>query len=132
MARPAARSRRRRERLIRTVSYLFQFAYALSRMRRHFLLAASGIVFIAAAAAFAGQPPSPPASAGQGQPPAQPQFDPAAVERGQRLHVAQCGFCHGPTARGGSTGPDLTRSVLVLDDENRSEERRVGNECRSS
>ena len=40
------------------------------------------------------------------------------MERGQRLHVAECGFCHGPTARGGSTGPDLTRSVLVLDDDN--------------
>src|SRR5262245_21680368 len=103
-------------------------------MRRHFLLAASGIVFIAAAAAVAA-PPSPsasqgqsaasapasqgqPAAARQGQPPAQPQFDPIAVERGQGLHVAECGFCHGPTARGGSTGPDLTRSVLVLDDEN--------------
>jgi cytochrome c oxidase cbb3-type subunit III len=75
-------------------------------MRRRLFLAASGIV-VAAAAALAGQPPQP----------AQPQFDAAAVERGQRLHVAECGFCHGPTARGGSSGPDLTRSVLVLDDE---------------
>ena len=37
--------------------------------------------------------------------------------RGQELFVAQCGFCHGSNARGGSSGPDLTRSVLVQDDE---------------
>jgi cytochrome c oxidase cbb3-type subunit 3 len=47
-----------------------------------------------------------------------PPGDPAAVERGQRLHVQECGFCHGATARGGSSGPDLTRSVLVQTDEN--------------
>jgi mono/diheme cytochrome c family protein len=46
-----------------------------------------------------------------------PQFDPASVGRGQELFVAQCGFCHGSNARGGSSGPDLTRSVLVQDDE---------------
>ena len=46
-----------------------------------------------------------------------PQFDPASVGRGQELFVVQCGFCHGSNARGGSSGPDLTRSVLVQDDE---------------
>ena len=46
------------------------------------------------------------------------QFEPAAVERGRDLLGAQCGFCHGSPARGGSGGPDLTRSVLVHDDEN--------------
>jgi mono/diheme cytochrome c family protein len=44
--------------------------------------------------------------------------DPAAVERGRELHVQQCGFCHGANARGGSGGPDLTRSALVQTDEN--------------
>ena len=44
--------------------------------------------------------------------------DPAAVERGQKIFVAQCGFCHGTNANGGETGPDLIRSVLALDDEN--------------
>jgi len=48
----------------------------------------------------------------------EPRFDPAAVERGQQLLSSQCGFCHGPTGRGGSTGPDLTRSELVQTDEN--------------
>ena len=46
------------------------------------------------------------------------QFDRAAVERGQKLLVAECGFCHGSSARGGSSGPDLTRSELVANDEN--------------
>jgi mono/diheme cytochrome c family protein len=46
-----------------------------------------------------------------------PVTDTAAVERGQQLHVAQCGFCHGANARGGSSGPDLTRSMLVQSDE---------------
>ena len=50
--------------------------------------------------------------------PALPEFDQAAVERGQQLLVAECGFCHGSSARGGSGGPDLTRSALVQDDEN--------------
>jgi cytochrome c oxidase cbb3-type subunit III len=47
-----------------------------------------------------------------------PQTDTAAVERGQRLLVQECGFCHGANARGGSGGPDLTRSTLVQTDEN--------------
>jgi len=47
-----------------------------------------------------------------------PQFDPAAVERGQKLLGTECGFCHGQTARGGSGGPDLTRSEMVANDEN--------------
>lgn len=45
-------------------------------------------------------------------------FDPAAVERGQKAFVSTCGFCHGTHATGGEKGPDLLRSVLVLDDEN--------------
>jgi mono/diheme cytochrome c family protein len=46
-----------------------------------------------------------------------PVTDAGAVERGQRLLVEQCGFCHGANARGGSGGPDLTRSALVQTDE---------------
>ncbi len=29
---------------------------------------------------------------------------------------SECGFCHGPDAAGGETGPDLTRSKLVAED----------------
>ncbi len=47
-----------------------------------------------------------------------PSFDPKAVERGQQAFSAQCGFCHGANAKGGESGPDLIRSVIVLDDEN--------------
>jgi cytochrome c oxidase cbb3-type subunit 3 len=41
--------------------------------------------------------------------------DPAAVERGRKLFVTTCGFCHGEDARGRS-GPDLVRSTVVLHD----------------
>ena len=47
-----------------------------------------------------------------------PPGDTAAVERGRALLSEQCGFCHGANARGGSGGPDLTRSALVQEDEN--------------
>jgi cytochrome c oxidase cbb3-type subunit 3 len=43
--------------------------------------------------------------------------DAAAVERGQKVFSANCGFCHGTAAQGGDTGPDLVRSPLALDDE---------------
>ena len=44
-------------------------------------------------------------------------YDPASVERGQKEFVSTCGFCHGARANGGESGPDLLRSVLVLDDD---------------
>lgn len=47
-----------------------------------------------------------------------PKYDPASVERGKGIFVPACGFCHGSNAKGGEKGPDLLRSVLVLDDEN--------------
>src|SRR3984893_6180607 len=53
-------------------------------------------------------------SAGRGY----PVYDPAAVDRGQKAFVSACGFCHGANAKGGESGPDLLRSVLVLDDDN--------------
>jgi cytochrome c oxidase cbb3-type subunit III len=39
--------------------------------------------------------------------------DQAAVERGKKIFVPNCGFCHGNDAHGKS-GPDLVRSTLVL------------------
>lgn len=42
--------------------------------------------------------------------------NPEAVKRGKALFVANCGFCHGTDARGGATGPNLVRSVVVLHD----------------
>ena len=39
-----------------------------------------------------------------------------AVERGQKLFVANCGFCHGQAAHG-ATGPSLITSDVVLADD---------------
>jgi mono/diheme cytochrome c family protein len=48
--------------------------------------------------------------------------DPAAVDRGQKLFVSNCGFCHGTNATGGNSGPDLVHSVLVLHDDGTGKE----------
>src|SRR5262249_32935057 len=47
-------------------------------------------------------------------------FDPASVDRGRRAFGEKCGTCHRANARGGEgfSGPDLIRSVLVLQDIN--------------
>lgn len=47
-------------------------------------------------------------------------FPAALVENGQSLFQRDCSFCHGRDAGGGETGPDLTRSKLVTDDNNGS------------
>lgn len=44
-----------------------------------------------------------------------PHLDQAAVERGRKVFIPTCGFCHGNDAHGKS-GPDLVRSALVLHD----------------
>jgi len=50
--------------------------------------------------------------------PQRPVTDPAAVERGKGQFSVNCGFCHGPDARGGDGGgPNLMRSDTVLLDE---------------
>jgi len=38
------------------------------------------------------------------------------IQAGDLRFGAQCGFCHGRDAAGGETGPDLTRSRLVAED----------------
>jgi mono/diheme cytochrome c family protein len=70
------------------------------------------------------EPPPPPAQAPPQRPPearrerpGEPQFDAAAVERGQELLKMHCGFCHGSNARGAAGGSDLTRSPIVQEDE---------------
>jgi cytochrome c oxidase cbb3-type subunit 3 len=44
----------------------------------------------------------------------QPQ--PAAADRGRLLYTQYCINCHGSTAKGSDSGPDLIRSVVVLRD----------------
>lgn len=45
-----------------------------------------------------------------------PKYDPVSVDRGRENFKSTCGFCHGTSAKGGEKGPDLLRSVIVLDD----------------
>src|SRR5215470_8119213 len=72
-----------------------------------------GLTSLGGAQQPGGNSPPPQAGGGRGG----PRFDQAAVDRGQQMFVAQCGFCHGSNATGGQSGPDLIRSVLVMDDE---------------
>ncbi len=45
-------------------------------------------------------------------------YDAATLERGRTTFISQCAGCHGSNAKGGENGPDLIRSVAVLDDDN--------------
>lgn len=49
---------------------------------------------------------------------AAPAADAPLVAAGRARFGADCGFCHGKDAGGGSTGPDLTHSALVQADKN--------------
>jgi cytochrome c oxidase cbb3-type subunit 3 len=42
----------------------------------------------------------------------------AQVAHGQQLFRSNCSFCHGSDARGGETGPNLVRDLVVLRDQN--------------
>lgn len=80
-------------------------------------------ILLAAASLRAQEPPAPPAAQPERAQRAEtrrrnePQFDQAAEQRGKEFLVARCGFCHGSNARGGAGGSDLTRSVIVQEDE---------------
>ena len=39
------------------------------------------------------------------------------LDSGKKIYTANCAFCHGGNAKGGETGPDLLRSIIVLHDE---------------
>ncbi len=75
------------------------------------------VAWVGTAVQVAAQTPAEAAVPGADQPKAA-KPDPASIERGQKTFVQNCGFCHGSRAKGGEKGPDLLRSVLVLDDEN--------------
>jgi len=45
------------------------------------------------------------------------EYAPDLIAAGRTRFSANCGFCHGPEATGGSGGADLTRSALVAADE---------------
>jgi mono/diheme cytochrome c family protein len=46
------------------------------------------------------------------------EIPPEVVERGKSQYSVSCSFCHGSDARGGSIGPNLLRSDVVLRDQN--------------
>jgi cytochrome c oxidase cbb3-type subunit 3 len=90
---------------------------------RHTRVICAMAAFLAAASLDAQEPPAPPAAQPERTPRAEgrrrgePQFDEAAEQRGKEFFVARCGFCHGSNARGGAGGSDLTRAVIVQEDE---------------
>lgn len=47
-----------------------------------------------------------------------PPVAPAVIAHGKEVFSANCSFCHGDDARGGSVGPNLIRNKVVLDDQN--------------
>ena len=106
-------------------------------IRRHAILAATGlfaaVTFFAAYALLFGQQGPAPSPGSAAQTPAQLQEsrsaqatrrflglgklpNPKAAAAGARIFAQNCSFCHGPDARG-AEGPDLLRSVIVLDDD---------------
>ena len=50
--------------------------------------------------------------------PDRPKAPPEVLERGKAAYSVNCAFCHGSDAGGGSTGPNLLRSEIVLQDKN--------------
>lgn len=86
------------------------------------------LLSILCATAAVAQPPASPATpgakpaapAGFRRPPDFPQrppADPAVVESGKAIYGVHCTFCHGADARGGSGGPNLIRTSVVLNDQ---------------
>jgi cytochrome c oxidase cbb3-type subunit III len=75
---------------------------------------------VAAAGAALAQPPSrraeSPAASPVPETLREQSYDAGLVEAGRARFSAQCAFCHGLDAAGGSGGPDLTRSELVAGD----------------
>src|SRR6516162_4256048 len=48
--------------------------------------------------------------------PTRPEIDSAAADRGKQIYLQFCVNCHGNLAKGTEQGPDLIRSVMVLQD----------------
>lgn len=70
------------------------------------------------AAQQAGGPDSGASPAAKARPKTAPQsYAAEQIKAGEGQFASQCGFCHGRDAAGGETGPDLTRSELVAQDQ---------------
>src|SRR4249920_1084671 len=60
--------------------------------------------------------PAAPAGRGGGRGRGGPPVDPVAAGRGKDFFGPNCSFCHGADTRGGETGPDLAKSLVIADD----------------
>src|SRR5271165_2862342 len=76
------------------------------------------LVSVAAAAAQTPTASKQSASAVKQTPAASKTYPPDLVQQGSALFRRDCSFCHGRDAGGGESGPDLTRSKLVMGDMN--------------
>jgi cytochrome c oxidase cbb3-type subunit 3 len=106
-------------------------ALALIQAPEHNVFAASGggIAPLSQAAEPAPATPVPASNANANR--RGPQLSPEAAA-GNALFQQNCAFCHGHDAMGGETGPDLTRSKLVLSDTDGSKISEVVHEGRTS
>jgi cytochrome c oxidase cbb3-type subunit 3 len=81
----------------------------------------AGLIALAAAAFGQARPPRAESQSPASRPrpkSATPQtYSAAQVRDGEVRFGAQCGFCHGKDAAGGESGPDLTRSTVVAQDD---------------
>jgi cytochrome c oxidase cbb3-type subunit III len=93
------------------------FASIAGRMSR--ILSILSIAVIAMGTVIAQGPPGPTQSPASQRPPQTVRLQTYSIdqiEAGELRFSSQCGFCHGRDAAGGETGPDLTRSKLVAED----------------
>src|SRR4051812_16774229 len=84
------------------------------------------VLSLFALATFSALAQAPPAQAGPGAPGAAQgrgggrgrgaPVDPAAAARGKEAFGPNCAFCHGADSRGGETGPDLGKSLVIAED----------------
>ena len=100
-----------------------------SRTRWHNSIPVVSVIALAATAlarpSSAQNPPRPPPTtqAARGRVERAPDYPvrapapPEQIARGQQLFRSNCAFCHGSDARGGETGPNLVRDVIVLRDQ---------------
>jgi cytochrome c oxidase cbb3-type subunit III len=85
--------------------------------RRAPFVAVSGMLFVAPVALAQNARGPSPAAQPLPHSASEQAYAPDLVAAGRARFGATCGFCHGPEATGGASGPDLTRSAVVAADQ---------------